>query len=315
MLAQSPLDCSLTVIGDPSLLAARAALLGLTLNIVPLVAGESNATQHQPGMLHVHVVAGARDSRCGELQISSAAYVLTALSEGVRACRRGEYDALVTAPVHKGIINDAGIQFTGHTEYIASLTGGYPVMMLATPQLRVALATTHLPLARVSEAITGELLATVVDVLHTDLRMRFAIQSPRILVCGLNPHAGEQGHLGREELDVISPTLDRLRAAGMNLMGPLPADTLFLPRNLEQADAVLAMYHDQGLPVLKYAGFGRAANITLGLPIIRTSVDHGTALELAGTGKIETGSLEYAIQAAIEIAQQQKNAVHGRSWS
>jgi 4-hydroxythreonine-4-phosphate dehydrogenase len=224
----------------------------------------------------------------------------------VRACRQGEYDALVTAPVHKGIINDAGIHFTGHTEYIASLTGGYPVMMLATQKLRVALATTHLPLSQVSAAITSDLLKTVIRVLHTDLQARFAIPTPRILVCGLNPHAGEQGHLGREELDVIKPALDGLRAAGMNLVGPLPADTLFLPRSLEQADAVLAMYHDQGLPVLKYAGFGRAVNITLGLPIIRTSVDHGTALELAGSGKIETGSLEYAIQVAIEIVRQQQ---------
>ena len=188
-------------------------------------------------------------------------------------------------------------------------------MMLATQKLRVALATTHLPLSQVSAAITSDLLKTVIRVLHTDLQARFAIPTPRILVCGLNPHAGEQGHLGREELDVIKPALDGLRAAGMNLVGPLPADTLFLPRSLEQADAVLAMYHDQGLPVLKYAGFGRAVNITLGLPIIRTSVDHGTALELAGSGKIETGSLEYAIQVAIEIVRQQQTVAWRQSKS
>ncbi|QFY41909.1 4-hydroxythreonine-4-phosphate dehydrogenase PdxA [Candidatus Methylospira mobilis] len=310
LLAQESLDCSLTVIGDPELLAARAKLLGLSLEIDEINgAAEKAAPLHQPGTLYVRPVAGAADSRCGELRTSSAAYVLSTLDQGVRACLQGEYDALVTAPVHKGVINDAGIHFTGHTEYIASLTGGYPVMMLATEHLRVALATTHLPLAQVSAAITTQLLETVIRVLHADLRARFALTNPRILVCGLNPHAGEQGHLGREELDVINPVMDGLRANGMNLLGPLSADTLFLPRNLECADAVLAMYHDQGLPVLKYAGFGRAVNITLGLPIIRTSVDHGTALELAGTGKVETGSLEYAIKTATALVRQQKAAV------
>lgn len=303
LLAQSPLDCSLTVIGDPVLLTARARKLGMELDIISRTAGENHARQHQPGTLHVHPVQGAGDTRCGELHVRSATYVLATLSEGTHACMQGQYDALVTGPVHKGVINDAGIYFTGHTEYIAALTGGYPVMMLATKGLRVALATTHVPLAQVSATITPQLLEKVLGVLHADLRQRFGISVPRILVCGLNPHAGEQGHLGREELDVIIPVLDRLRAVGMNLIGPLPADTLFLPRNLEQADAVLAMYHDQGLPVLKYAGFGRAVNITLGLPIIRTSVDHGTALELAGTGRIETGSLEYAVQTAIALTQ------------
>jgi 4-hydroxythreonine-4-phosphate dehydrogenase len=215
----------------------------------------------------------------------------------------GSFDALVTAPVHKGIINSAGFQFTGHTEFIAEITGGHPVMMLATEGLRVALATTHLPLKAVSAAITAERLSTVITVLHEDLRKRFGLQQPRILVCGLNPHAGEGGHIGREEVEVIEPVLVAFRDAGMHLQGPFPADTVFLPKYLDHADAVLAMYHDQGLPVLKYKGFGQAANITLGLPIIRTSVDHGTALDLAGTGRVDTGSLETAIRVAIEMAQ------------
>jgi 4-hydroxythreonine-4-phosphate dehydrogenase len=213
----------------------------------------------------------------------------------------GRFDALVTAPVHKGVINDAGFAFTGHTEFIADITGGHPLMMLATEGLRVALVTTHLPLKEVSAAITPERLTTVIRILHGDLATRFGIGNPRLLVCGLNPHAGEGGHLGREEIDIIEPVLDALRQEGMRLLGPLPADTVFLPKYLEQADAVLAMYHDQGLPVLKYQGFGRAVNITLGLPIVRTSVDHGTALDLAGTGRIDTGSMEAAIHAAIAL--------------
>jgi 4-hydroxythreonine-4-phosphate dehydrogenase len=208
---------------------------------------------------------------------------------------------MVTAPVHKGIINDAGIAFSGHTEFIAGITGGNPVMMLATPGLRVALATIHLPLADVPKAITHTRIRQVLRILDNDLRTRFKLANPRILVCGLNPHAGEGGYLGREEIDIIEPVLGGLRKQGMNLEGPLPADTLFTPKYLEQADAVLAMYHDQGLPVLKHKGFGKAANITLGLPIIRTSVDHGTALELAGTGQADAGSLLYALETALEM--------------
>ena len=215
----------------------------------------------------------------------------------------GAYHAVVTAPVHKGIINEAGYAFTGHTEYLADHSGTPKVvMMLAGGGLRVALATTHLPLREVSDAITAERLEWVLRILHHDLQQRFGLAQPRILVCGLNPHAGEGGHLGREEIEVIEPLLERLRGEGMNLLGPLPADTLFTPRYLEVADAVLAMYHDQGLPVLKHLGFGRAVNITLGLPIIRTSVDHGTALPLAGSGRAETGSLEYAIEVAAQMA-------------
>jgi len=208
---------------------------------------------------------------------------------------------MVTAPVHKGVINDAGIAFSGHTEFIADITGGAPVMLLATPGLRVALATTHLPLRDVSAAITADSLTRVIRILHRDLHHRFSIPQPNILVCGLNPHAGEGGHLGREEIDIIEPVLQHLRSVGLSLQGPLPADTLFTPKYLDQADAVLAMYHDQGLPVLKYKGFGQAVNITLGLPIIRTSVDHGTALDLAGSGKANLGSLRFAIETAIAM--------------
>ncbi|MDX1334890.1 MAG: 4-hydroxythreonine-4-phosphate dehydrogenase PdxA, partial [Gammaproteobacteria bacterium] len=221
----------------------------------------------------------------------------------VRGCAAGDYDALVTGPVHKGVINEAGIAFTGHTEYLAEKSGGHhPVMMLATEQLRVALATTHLPLSEVPAAITPERLERVIQILNRELHERFGRKHPRILVSGLNPHAGEDGHLGREEIEVIEPTLERLRHQGLDLVGPLPADTLFTPRYLDHADAVLAMFHDQGLPVLKYSGFGRAVNITLGLPIIRTSVDHGTACDLAGTGRIDTGSLKVAISSALNMA-------------
>jgi len=215
---------------------------------------------------------------------------------------QGSFHALVTGPVHKGIINDAGLPFTGHTEFLAELTHSTPVMMLATEGLRVALVTTHLPLAEISRAITPQLLEQITRTLHTDLQTRFGIADPVILVCGLNPHAGEGGHLGTEEIEVITPVLDRLRQEGMQLQGPLPADTLFTPHYLQQADAVLAMYHDQGLPVLKHMGFGRAVNITLGLPIIRTSVDHGTALDLAGSGKANQGSLDTALKTAREMA-------------
>lgn len=302
LLAQKPLACELAVVGDPALLAARANTLGVSLQI-HLSSPNQSIALHQPGSLRVWPFGNAEHVVCGRLDAAHAAYVLGTIGAGVRACLDGDFDALVTAPVHKGIISGAGFEFTGHTEYIAAITGGDPVMMLATQGLRVALATTHLPLREVSAAITPQRLETVLRVLQRDLIERFGLARPRILVCGLNPHAGEGGHLGREELEVIEPTLELLREEGFHLHGPLPADTLFLPKYLEHADAVLAMYHDQGLPVLKYAGFGRAVNITLGLPIIRTSVDHGTALDLAGTGRIDTGSLEAAIQSAIEISQ------------
>lgn len=240
----------------------------------------------------------------GQLSKANAAYVLQTLTRAAHGCLDGSFAGLITAPVHKGIINEAGMPFSGHTEFLADLTATpQVVMMLATQGLRVALVTTHLPLKDVANAITAERLQRVTRILHADLRDKFGIAKPRILVCGLNPHAGEGGHLGREEIDVIEPVLQQLRAEGMQLIGPLPADTLFTPKHLEHRDAVLAMYHDQGLPVLKYKGFGAAVNVTLGLPIIRTSVDHGTALDLAGTGRIDCGSLQVALETAYEMAQ------------
>jgi 4-hydroxythreonine-4-phosphate dehydrogenase len=300
-IAGQELPCDLTVIGDPELLEERAERLGLDLRVEPRES--ETPREHKPGTLRVWPAARAADKTCGRLNPANAAYVLETIAGAARACLDGRYDAMVTAPVHKGVINQAGISFTGHTEYIAGITGGEPVMMLAAPGLRVALATTHLPLSEVSRAITRERLDRILRILHRDLRDRFGIPEPRILVCGLNPHAGEGGHLGREEIEVIEPALEALREEGLRLYGPLPADTLFLPKYLDHADAVLAMYHDQGLPVLKHLGFGRAANITLGLPIIRTSVDHGTALDLAGTGKADAGSLEAAIEAAIDMVR------------
>lgn len=288
------------VIADPELMAQRAEQLGVALDIATYRVGdvpEAGALAVLPVELAAPVTAGTLDKR-------NAQYVLATIEQAVTGCLDGSFDALVTGPVHKGVINDAGIPFTGHTEYLAALCGkGHPVMMLVADALRVALVTTHLPLRDVADAITVERLITVLTVLHHDLQTRFQLDDPRILVCGLNPHAGEGGHLGREEIETIEPVLESLRQQeGMRLRGPLPADTAFTPRLLERADAVLAMYHDQGLPVLKYAGFGRAVNVTLGLPIIRTSVDHGTALELAASGKAETGSFLAAIEAARSMA-------------
>jgi 4-hydroxythreonine-4-phosphate dehydrogenase len=300
-LAQRELDMDLVVVADPQLLANRAQLLGLPLQIqpfdptAPISAGHAGTIQLLPTTLKTA-------STPGQLDPDNAEYVLECLRLATKGCMDGDFHALVTGPVHKGIINDAGLPFTGHTEFLADITHGTPVMMLATEGLRVALATTHLPLAEISRAITQELLERIIRILHTDLQTRFGIDSPKILVCGLNPHAGEGGHLGTEEIEVITPVLERLQLEGMRLTGPLPADTLFTPHYLEQADAVLAMYHDQGLPVLKHLGFGRAVNITLGLPIIRTSVDHGTALDLAGTGNANQGSLNVALDTALKMA-------------
>ena len=249
----------------------------------------------------LHVPLGT-PSVAGRLDTGNARYVLAQLDAALAGCRDGRYGAMVTAPVHKGIINEAGVPFTGHTEYLAARTGTpLPVMMLVGGGLRVALATTHLPLAAVSAAVTAERLTGVLTVLDGDLRARFGIAAPRILVCGLNPHAGEGGHLGREEIEVIEPALERLRAGGLRLTGPVPADTAFLPERLAGHDAVLAMYHDQGLPVLKRAAFGAGVNVTLGLPVVRTSVDHGTALELAGSGRADAGSLVAAVRLAFEL--------------
>lgn len=302
-LAQTPCaDYRLLVIADPALLEARARLLKLPLRV--RIWQKSDTTPDRSGELQVLPVNMAVNCKPGQLDQRNASYVLDTLRLAVSGCRSGEFAALVTGPVQKSIINDAGIPFSGHTEFLAEACGvPRVVMMLATPALRVALATTHIPLSAVPAALTPGLLREVLLILHADLQSRFGIAQPRILVAGLNPHAGESGHLGREELDVMIPVLDALRAAGMDLRGPLPADTLFTPHNLAGSDAVLAMYHDQGLPVLKYQGFGEAVNITLGLPMIRTSVDHGTALDLAGSGKASAGSLAAALGMAAQMAR------------
>jgi len=299
-LAQQDLACQLVVIANPLLLMERANQLGLPLTIQAFDCNQP-ATPQQAGQLTVLATELNEPVEAGKLNRANSRYVLKTISKAVKGCIDGLFDGMVTGPVHKGIINDAGFVFTGHTEYIAEITGGQPVMMLATPGLRVALVTTHLPLSEVSAAVTHTKLRNVLRILDQDLRQRFNIENPRILVCGLNPHAGENGHLGREEIEIIEPVLENLRGLGLNLVGPLPADTLFTPKYLDSADAVLAMYHDQGLPVLKHKGFGQAVNITLGLPIVRTSVDHGTALDLAGTGNANLGSLEYAIQTALTM--------------
>lgn len=300
-LAEHALAARLICFADPDLLKQRSKQLGLNISIYE-ISDFDHVSEHRPNHLQVWPVSLPQPCQTGILDQRNASYVLDCLTAAVSAIEQHKIDALVTGPLHKGIINDAGIAFTGHTEFLAELTQSTPVMMLAADQLRVALATTHLPLSQVSAAITKASLERVIRILHHDLVKHFLIAQPRIFVCGLNPHAGEDGHLGREEIEIIEPVLEQLRNENINLIGPLPADTLFTPKYLQQADAVLAMYHDQGLPVLKYVGFGRAINITLGLPIIRTSVDHGTALDLAGTGNANTGSLQAALQLAIELA-------------
>ena len=295
------LECEIVVLADVELLEQRAKQLHLPLRI-RLYDQNMPAVSSAAGELCVLPISLAHSAQAGILNKANSGYVLALLDRATQGCISGEFSAMVTAPVHKGIINEAGMPFTGHTEYIANITDGHPVMMLATEGLRVALVTTHLPLSEVSEAITPDTLESVIRILHHDLITRFGIADPIILVCGLNPHAGENGYLGREEIDVIDPVLEKLRAEGMNLQGALPADSLFTPKYLNDADAVLAMYHDQGLPVLKYKGFGNAVNITLGLPIIRTSVDHGTALDIAGSGRSDIGSLQYAVKTALTMS-------------
>ncbi len=261
------------------------------------------AVPARAGVEWLHVPLAAR---CvpGRLDSRNARYVLALLDRAIAGCSRGEFAAMVTAPIQKSIINDAGIRFSGHTEYLARRTRSRcPVMLLTGGGMRVALATTHLPLARVSRALTAERLRAVITVLDSDLRRLYGIRRPRILVCGVNPHAGEAGHLGREEIETLQPALAALRRRGLRIEGPVPADTAFLPTRLSGCDVVLAMYHDQGLPVLKFASFGHAVNVTLGLPIVRTSVDHGTALDLAGTRRADPGSLHAAIEQAIELAR------------
>ena len=301
MLAQHPSPCERVIIADPQLLRDRAQQLGLPVELLPFDPDALPVAQ-AAGQLHVLPVTLGTACTPGQLDAGNSAYVLKTLRLAGEGALSGLFDAIVTAPVHKGIINEAGVPFSGHTEFFAEQTAtDQVVMMLACPGLRVALATTHLPLRQVADAITGPLIERVVRILHSDLVSKFGLSTPRILVCGLNPHAGEDGHLGREELDIIIPALERLRNEGIELIGPLPADTLFTPKHIDQADAVLAMYHDQGLPVLKHKGFGNAVNITLGMPIIRTSVDHGTALDLAGTGQANPGSLQVALDTAIQM--------------
>ena len=300
-LAQQDLPCQLIAIASPELLVQRAKQLGFSIRINEFDSSLP-PTAHTAGCLTVLPVELAEPAQCGQTNPLNSRYVLKTITKATKGCMDGLFDAMVTGPVHKGIINDAGFPCSGPTEYIAEFTGGHPVMMLATPGLRVALVTTHLALAEVCPAITHTRLRTVIRILEHDLRTRFHLDNPKILVCGLNPHAGENGHLGREEIDIIEPVLEGFRQQGFNLQGPLPADTVFTAKYLASADAVLAMYHDQGLPVLKHMGFGQAVNITLGLPIIRTSVDHGTALDLAGTGKADPGSLFAALQSALTMA-------------
>lgn len=300
--ALHPWPAELVVIADPEVLAARASALKLDITLEPWQP-EASPSAHTPGTLRVHTVPMGEPCIAGKLNPANAHYVLETLRQAVALCGDGHCQAMVTGPVQKSVINDAGIDFTGHTEFLQAETGCEEVvMMLATTELRVALATTHLALQDVPAAITRKRLLDTLTILHADLRQKFGIQSPRIAVLGLNPHAGEGGHMGTEEIDTIIPVLEQLRAQGMNLLGPLPADTAFNPKVLGACDAVFAMYHDQGLPVLKYSGFGRAINITLGLPIIRTSVDHGTALDLAGSGAADWSSLEQALRIAIELA-------------
>ena len=297
-LADHKLDARIVIFGDAEVLRARAALLGRSVKIITA----NDVPPHCPGTLCVEHIPTAVPVIAGQLDVRNSPHVLALLDAAIAGCQAQRFAALVTAPVHKGVINDAGIAFTGHTEYLAEKTATpRVVMMLTGGGLRVALASIHLALKEVPAAITQMGLSETLRILHGALVRDFGIAAPRILVAGLNPHAGESGHMGREEIDVIEPVLANLRSQGMNLIGPLPADTLFSRIRHEPCDAVLAMYHDQGLPVLKYASFGAGVNITLGLPLIRTSVDHGTALDLAGTGKSEVGSLLAAIEVAMEM--------------
>ncbi|HEV2701320.1 MAG TPA: 4-hydroxythreonine-4-phosphate dehydrogenase PdxA [Steroidobacteraceae bacterium] len=301
-LATGPLPCELVCLGDRDLLAARARQLGLKLNLWEYEPGQP-VRPHTAGTLAVLNSPLATAAESGKLDTRNAAAVLAMLDRAAHGCVAGEFAAMVTAPVQKSTIIEAGFAFTGHTEYLAQRTGApLPVMMLASGHMRVALATTHLPLASVAAAITGALIEQVLAILATDLRRWWGLPDPRIAVCGLNPHAGESGHLGSEELNIIQPAVRLMRERGLDVSGPFPADTIFVPRLMAGYDAVLAMYHDQGLPVIKHAHFDQAVNVTLGLPIIRTSVDHGTALDLAGTGHADVASLAAAVRMASTMA-------------
>ncbi|MEX0976219.1 MAG: 4-hydroxythreonine-4-phosphate dehydrogenase PdxA [Woeseia sp.] len=300
-LAGSPYVDRLVVVGDPRTLEARARRLGRSLQWSEYDTDRPSAKRQQ-GRLQVLPIPLPQPGVCGTPDPANAKALLAALECATDGCRRGLFAALVTGPLQKSVINDAGIAFRGHTEFLAQLLSApRPVMLLVAGSLRVALASTHLALREVPDYLTQARLRGVLEVLHGDLQTKFKIEQPKILVCGLNPHAGEQGHLGREEIDVIAPVVQEMQDRGLDVRGPLPADTAFTP-NAGAADAILAMFHDQGLPVLKYAGFGRAVNVTLGLPIVRTSVDHGTALDIAGTGKADSGSMLAAVELAATLS-------------
>lgn len=301
-IAQQSWPAEIVVIADPELLQARAQQLQLPLTLIPFDE-HLTASVNPAGALKIISVPLNTACEAGKLNQANAAYVLRTLEIAADYCQKKIAHAVVTGPVHKGIMNDAKIVFSGHTEFFAEHSGsGQPIMLFVTPQIKVALLTTHLALADVPRAITQEKLKTIVHILQTELQKKFKITHPRILVCGLNPHAGEQGHLGREEIEIIEPALNALRAEKINVIGPLSADTIFTEKKLAEADVVLAMYHDQALPVVKYMGFGNAVNVTLGLPFIRTSVDHGTALDVAGTKQADAGSLAAALQLAITLS-------------
>ena len=302
-LCQQDWPAELVICADPKLMSTRAKMLGLPLQLRPYQPSQTPKAQ-EAGTLTIVPFSLADDVVCGQLNDANSEYVVSTLTYAGEKNMSGEFDAVVTGPVHKGVINQSGISFSGHTEFFAQQAGCQDVvMMLACPGLQVALVTTHIPLAYVAKAITKERIQNIITILHNELVTKFAIAEPNIYVCGLNPHAGENGHLGREELDIIIPALNELKEThNWSIHGPFPADTIFQPKYLQHADVVLAMYHDQGLPVLKANGFGRSVNITLGLPYIRTSVDHGTALELAGTGKADVGSFVCALNKAIELA-------------
>lgn len=304
LLAYQAIAAEIIIIADPTALAGRAEQLGLVIQTNSFDKNKAPQVHAGDGSITLIPIKTEEDVLAGQLNPSNGAYVIEMLSTATDGCLSGLFDAMVTAPVHKGIINQAGMAFTGHTEFLAEQSNtSQVVMMLVGGGMRVALATTHLPLTKVSAAITKETLTKTIRILHTDLVNKFGIQHPRIMVAGLNPHAGEGGYLGDEEIKTITPVLDQLRNEDLGLIGPLPADTMFSEKNIAQTDAFLAMYHDQGLAVLKHASFGEGVNVTLGLPFIRTSVDHGTALDLAGTGNIEIGSLLAAIQLAIDLAR------------
>ncbi len=304
-IAQQNWQARLVFLTDPELIVQRAEQLGIAVDI-QTISKPQQSRCHKSGSMQIMPLKLAQAVQAGKLNQHNSAFVLQSIRQATQLCLQREAAAMVTPPVHKGIINDYGLKFSGHTEFIAEICQATPVMMLASKQMRVALVTTHLPLKDVASSITAEKLKQVLTILLKDLKNTFALSNPCVLVCGLNPHAGEDGHLGREEIETITPVINEFRQQGFDVQGPFPADTLFNPDKLKKADAVLSMYHDQGLPVLKYASFGEGINITLGLDIIRVSVDHGTALDLAGSGQSNPGSMHEAVKLAIELANKKR---------